>query len=60
MQSPEALVSASDWARRIESLHRAGSISEAATELRRFRAAYDDADRWLAPELQSWAATITE
>jgi hypothetical protein len=60
MQSTEAPASADDWARRIESLHRAGSISEAAAELRRFRAAHTDADRWLAPELRSWAASVAE
>lgn len=49
--SPEA------WASHIASLHAAGDLAGAAAELRAFRAAYPDADRYLPAELRAWAAS---
>jgi hypothetical protein len=47
-----------DWAARIESLYDAGDVASAATELRAFRAEYEDADRHLPGTLREWAASV--
>jgi len=49
--SPEA------WARHIAALHADGDAAAAASELRAFRAAYADADRYLPQALHAWAAS---
>jgi len=49
--SPEA------WARHIAALHADGELAAAASELRAFRAAYADADRYLPQGLHDWAAS---
>lgn len=53
-----AMASPQQWAARIASLHASGNIDAAAAELRSFRAAHADADRYLPEELRAWAATI--
>jgi len=50
--------SAEQWAARIAALHDSGDLDTAATELRAFRAARADADRFLPDSLESWAAGI--
>ncbi len=46
------------WAAKIASLHASGNVDAAAAELRSFRVAHADADRYLPEELRAWAATI--
>jgi hypothetical protein len=46
------------WARRIAALHAAGDLSSAAAELREFRLAFPDADRYLPDDLRAWAAGV--
>ncbi len=48
-----------DWVERIVTLHEAGDLPAAATELRAFRSAYPDADARLPADLRQWASTIT-
>lgn len=49
-----------DWALRIEALYGAGDESAAADVLQAFRAAYPDADQYLAEALLPWAASVGE
>lgn len=51
-RSPEA------WAQHIAALHAEGDVAAAAGELRAFRAAYADADRYLPQALHAWAASL--
>ena len=46
------------WARRIAALHAAGNLSSAAAELREFRLAFPEADRFLPDDLRAWAAGV--
>lgn len=46
------------WADRIAALHAAGDLDGAATNLRNFRAAYEQADEYLPAELRDWARTV--
>lgn len=46
------------WAARVAALHRTGDLEAAAADLRAFRAAYPDADRFLPDELRAWADHI--
>jgi hypothetical protein len=46
------------WARRIAALHAAGNLDSAAAELREFRRAFPDADRFLPDDLRAWAAGV--
>jgi len=46
------------WAARIGQLLAAGDQQAAEAELRAFRAAHADADRYLADDLRDWAATV--
>jgi hypothetical protein len=55
-----ALVMPDEWARRIEALYGAGDESTAAEALQAFRAAYPDADQYLAEALLPWAASVGE
>jgi len=55
-----APVTPHDWARRIEALYGAGDEAAAADALLAFRAAYPDADQYLAESLQPWAASVGE
>ena len=45
-------------ARRIAALHAAGNLDSAAAELREFRRAFPDADRFLPDDLLAWAAGV--
>ena len=60
--SPPAAAPATpeDWARRIEALFGAGDETAAADALQTFRAAYPDADQYLAEALLPWAASVGE
>jgi Meckel syndrome type 1 protein len=51
-------VSAAEWAARVAALYESGDGVQAAAELRVFRAAYPDADAYLAESLRDWARTI--
>lgn len=55
-----APVTPEDWALRIEALYGAGDESAAADLLQAFRAAYPDADQYLAEALLPWAASVGE
>jgi len=55
-----APVTPEDWALRIEALYGAGDESAAADVLQAFRAAYPDADQYLAEALLPWAASVGE
>jgi hypothetical protein len=55
-QAVAAPTSPDEWARRIAAAHAAGDLDAASTELREFRRAYPDADRYLPAELQEWAS----
>lgn len=55
-QSKSVQMSPHEWARRIAALHESGDFTAAAAQLREFRRAYPDADRFLPEELQDWAA----
>lgn len=55
-----APVTPEDWALRIEALYGAGDVSAAADVLQAFRAAYPDADQYLAEALRPWAASLGE
>lgn len=46
------------WVRQVLALHDANDLDGAAAELRAFRAAVPDADRYLPAKLQEWAAGI--
>lgn len=46
------------WARRIAALHAAGNLNSAAAELREFRLAFPEADRFLPDDLRAWAAGV--
>lgn len=50
--SPEA------WGRRVADLHAQGDLTAAAAELGAFRQAVPDADSYLPPSLQPWAASV--
>jgi hypothetical protein len=47
--------SIADWIARLRALRNAGDADEALRELRRYRAAFDDADARLPPDLAEWA-----
>lgn len=47
--------SIADWIARLRELRKAGDAEEALRELRRYRAAFDDADARLPPDLADWA-----
>jgi hypothetical protein len=53
-------VTPEEWARRIEALYGAGDESAAADALQAFRAAYPEADQYLAEALLPWAASVGE
>jgi hypothetical protein len=55
-----APVTPEDWALRIEALYGAGDESAAGDLLQAFRAAYPDADQYLAEALLPWAASVGE
>jgi len=55
-----APVTPEEWARRIEALYGAGDESAAADALQAFRAAYPEADQYLAEALLPWAASVGE
>ena len=55
-----APVTPEEWARRIEALYGAGDESAAADALQAFRAAYPEADQYLAEALLPWAASVSE
>ena len=63
-ESPRAESAAADaaspeaWALRVEDLFDAGDRVAAAAELRAFRAAHAEADRYLPEALRDWAATV--
>ena len=57
-QAPAPVMSAAQWSANIESLYRSGDIDAAELQLRAFRAAYADADRYLPQELRDWATGI--
>ena len=46
------------WVRRIAALHAAGNLNSAAAQLREFRLAFPDADRFLPDDLRAWAAGL--
>ena len=46
------------WAAEIAAAHAGGDLATAERELRAFRAAWPEADTWLAPELRDWARTV--
>lgn len=46
------------WARRIAALHAAGNLNSAVAELREFRLAFPEADRFLPDDLRAWAAGV--
>jgi hypothetical protein len=50
--------SATDWAKRIETLHASGDLAAAAAALREFRAVDPDADARLPESLREWAQTV--
>lgn len=54
----DSQLSPQSWAARVESLYESGDLETAATELRNFRAAIADADRYLSDALRDWAAGI--
>lgn len=56
--APSAMVSAADWAARIEALHASGDAAAAAQALREFRAVDPDADAQLPESLREWARTV--
>jgi hypothetical protein len=47
--------SIAEWIARLRALRNAGDADEALRELRRYRAAFDDADARLPPDLAEWA-----
>jgi hypothetical protein len=47
--------SIADWIARLRELRNAGDAEEVLRELRRYRAAFDDADARLPPDLAEWA-----
>jgi len=51
-------MSATEWAARVAALRDTGHTEQAADALRAFRAAYPDADVYLAESLRDWARTI--
>lgn len=53
-----APMSPESWAHRITALHAANDLDGAAAELRAFRAAVPDADRYLPATLHEWAAGV--
>jgi hypothetical protein len=55
-----APVTPEDWARRIEALYGAGDETAAADSLHAFRAAFPDADQYLAEALLPWAESVSE
>lgn len=48
------------WASRVAALHDAGDIAAATAELRAFRAAYPDAEKYLPESLHEWAASVSD
>lgn len=56
--SAVAPITPETWARQIAALHDANDLDGAAAELRAFRAAVPDADRYLPATLQEWAAGV--
>lgn len=48
------------WASRVAALHDAGDIAAATAELRAFRAAHADADKYLPESLHAWAASVSD
>lgn len=57
-ESLGAPLSPDAWARRISALHASGDDVTAAAELRAFRRAYPDADKYLPDALGPWAASV--
>jgi type IV secretory pathway VirB10-like protein len=57
-QADAAATTPGAWARRIAALHAAGDLDAAAAELREFRLAFPDADRFLPDDLHAWAAGV--
>ena len=56
--SAAAPITPETWARQILALHNANDLDGAAAELRAFRAAVPDADRYLPATLHEWAAGV--
>lgn len=48
------------WANRVAALHDAGDFAAATAELRAFRAAYPDAEKYLPESLHEWAASVSD
>jgi hypothetical protein len=56
--APAVVTSPAQWSAQIETLYGSGDIDAAAQQLRAFRAAYADADKYLPQELRDWASRI--